>query len=437
MSDKGKPVPIPAGRLSRITRLGGMTAGIAGNMAVNGIAQLGTGKRPKMQDLLLTPRNVTRLTEQLAKMRGAAMKMGQMLSMDSGEFLPPELVDILARLRDDAHFMPPAQLKKVLNSNWPEGWLRSFKKFDVHPIAAASIGQVHRAQLKDGRDLAIKVQYPGVADSIKSDVANVGLLLRASGLLPKGFEIAPYLTDVAAQLHAETDYALEAQHLNQFRTLLADDVRFALPEHVPEWSTGNILSMSSLEGHPIEDTATLPQDQRDHIAGTLIDLTLQELFTFGVMQSDPNFANYRYDPATGKIILLDFGATQVIPPATTALYRDLMPAGLEGVSAAMRECAIEIGFYGADTAPNHAAQIEEMMGMVFAALRAEGTFDFGDNALSQELQRKGMALANDGFVPPPLPIEVLFLQRKFGGVFLLANKLRARVDIRALMERHF
>lgn len=434
MSDKGKALPIPSGRLSRFTRLGGVTAGIAGNMAVNGIAQLGQGQRPSMRNLLLTPRNITRLTEQLAQMRGAAMKMGQMLSMDSGEFLPPELADILARLRDDAHFMPPAQLKKVLNSNWPKGWLKSFAKFDVHPIAAASIGQVHRAQLKDGRDLAIKVQYPGVANSIDSDVANVGLLLRASGLLPKGFEIAPYLTQAAAQLHEETDYAREAQCLAEFRDLLAGDARFALPEPIAVWSTGNILAMTYLAGRPIEDAATLPQEQRDHIATALIDLTLRELFSFGVMQSDPNFANFRYDPATGKIILLDFGATQRIAPEIATLYRALMAAGLTGDTEAQRNCAIKIGFYGPDTAPRHAAQIEQMMEVVFATLRAEAVYDFGDPALSAHMQKMGMALANDGFIPPPLPIEVLFLQRKFGGVFLLASKLRARVALRELMQ---
>ena len=173
-----RPLPVPSSRISRLTRLSTMTAGVAGNMALRGAAELGRGKRPQFRDLLMTPANMSRVADQLAKMRGAAMKVGQLVSMDTGDVLPPELADIFARLRDDAHFMPPAQLKKVLATHWPNGWLGQFQSFDVRPIAAASIGQVHRAQTRDGRDMAIKVQYPGVAQSIDSDVANVGALVR-------------------------------------------------------------------------------------------------------------------------------------------------------------------------------------------------------------------------------------------------------------------
>ena len=251
-----------------------MTAGIAGNMAVNGIKQLGQGSRPSLRGLMLTPSNITRITDQLAKMRGAAMKIGQLMSMDTGDMLPPELTDILARLRDDAHPMPPAQLKVVLNTQWPAGWLKSVAKFDVHPIAAASIGQVHRAQLKDGRDLAIKVQYPGVANSIDADVANVGALMRLSGLLPKGFDLAPYLEEWRKQLHAETDYAREAQFLSRFGTLMAKRDAFVVPKLHADWSTPDILAMEYVPGAAIEDATAEPQEQRDAIATDLIDLML-------------------------------------------------------------------------------------------------------------------------------------------------------------------
>ena len=412
-----------------------MTAGIAGNMALNGVAQLGQGRRPSMRGLLLTPQNITRVADQLAKMRGAAMKIGQLMSMDTGDVLPPELAQIMARLRDNAHSMPPAQLKQVLNTQWRENWLGAFQKFDVRPIAAASIGQVHRAQLKDGRDLAIKVQYPGVARSIDSDVANVGALIRMSGLVPKGIDLAPYLEEARKQLHEETDYAREGAQLAEFGRLLEDAEQFVVPQMHADWSTPNILAMEYVAGIPIEEAVSEPQDRRDQIAHDLIELTLKELFDFGLMQTDPNFANYLYDPDSGRIVLLDFGATRAIDPATADQYRRLMRAGLADDPEALTGVALEIGFISSQTQETHRAQVIRMIRLVFSALKDGPKVDFTKKDLSQQMQAEGMALAESGFVPPPLPIDVLLLQRKFGGMFLLAARLGAKVDVIEVLKQ--
>ena len=428
--DKG--LAVPASRLGRLSRLGSMTAGVAGNMALGGMAQLGRGQRPAWRDLLLTPANVTRIADQLAQMRGAAMKIGQLVSMDTGEVLPPELSQIMARLRDDAHFMPPAQLKKVLAAQWHEGWLRDFARFDVRPIAAASIGQVHRAQLRDGRDMAIKVQYSGVARSIDSDVSNVGALIRMSGMLPKGFAIDPYLAEAAAQLHEETDYLREAACLNRFRDLLEGIEGIKLPEVYADWSTDSILSMSFVSGKPIEEAEEADQQTRDAIMGKLIDLTLKEIFDFKLMQSDPNFANYRYDPQTGDIVLLDFGATRELSDGLSGSYRAFLKFGMAGEYDRLEEAAVSIGFLDDTISPDHRRQCLDMMRIAFEALRVE-VFDFTDTELTQQMQRGGEALARDGFVPPVVPMDVLYLQRKFGGMFLLGARLRAKLPVARIM----
>ena len=427
---------VPTSRMARLGRIGSMTAGVAGNMALSGMAELGQGRRPAFRDLLLTPRNITRIADQLARMRGAAMKIGQLVSMDSGDMLPPELTEIMARLRNDAHFMPPAQLKQVLNTEWPAGWLHGFAKFDVHPIAAASIGQVHRAQTKDGRDLAIKVQYPGVADSIDSDVANVGVLLRMSGLIPKGFELAPYLKDARQQLHRETDYMAEATELQRFASLMADDPGFVVPGYHADWSTPRILAMDHIQGLAIETVADLAQQDRDRVATALIDLMLQELFTFGVMQTDPNFANYLYQPDTGRIVLLDFGAAQALNPDTVAEYRRLIAAGLTEDRERLAQAVTGLGLISKDTEPRHRDRMLGMVETCFAALKDGDAMDFANSDLSARMQAEGIALAEDGFVPPPVPVEVLLLQRKFGGTFLLAAKLGAKVDLMTLAKKH-
>lgn len=426
---------VPSSRIGRLSRLGAMTAGVAGNMALGGMAQLGRGERPDWRGLLLTPSNVSRVADQLAKMRGAAMKIGQLVSMDTGDMLPPELAQIMARLRDDAHFMPPAQLKKVLSTEWHDGWLRDFARFDVRPIAAASIGQVHRAQTRDGRDMAIKVQYPGVAKSIDSDVANVGALIRMSGMLPKGFALTPYLEEATRQLHEETDYIREADCLNRFRNFLGGCEGFVLPEVYSDWSTNSILAMSFVAGRPIEEAVHTDQAQRNSIMRRLIDLMLRELFEFKLMQSDPNFANYRYDPDTGAIILLDFGATQELSSDISDLYEALLRAGLQGERQAEEDLCANIGFIDENTSSAHRVQVLELVHMAFDGLRVP-TFDFADVTLTREMQIKGEALARDGFVPPILPMEVLYLQRKFAGMFLLGARLGAKLPVADMLRAH-
>jgi predicted unusual protein kinase regulating ubiquinone biosynthesis (AarF/ABC1/UbiB family) len=437
MTDKPKDrraVAVPHRRLSRLGRMGVMAIGVAGNMAANGIAQVSKGQRPALRDLLLTPRNIIRVTDQLAQLRGAAMKIGQLVSMDTGNFLPPELAHIMARLRDNADSMPPFQLKRVLAAQWPDNWLTSFKSFDMRPIAAASIGQVHRAQLKDGRSLAIKVQYPGVASSIDSDVDNIGVLIKLSGLLPQEFELTPYLQEVRQQLHEETDYQAEAVHLKRFQMLLGDIPHFVIPRIFDDWSTPSILAMEYVDGISIDEVARLSQKVRNHVAKHLVALTLQELFEFGVMQTDPNFANYRYQTDTQRIVLLDFGATREIAPSVIAQYRQLIHAGLAKDDIALMAAAGDIGFVNTEVSAAHRDQILHMMQLIFKTLSANAIFEFSDQAIAKQLQTDGLALMADGFMPPPLPIDVLLLHRKFAGIFLICARLSAAVDIIDLLQ---
>ena len=144
MADTPPSRAVPSGRLARFGAFGKIAGGVAGNVLTEGARRFAAGERPALRDLMLTPGNVNRVTDQLAHLRGAAMKLGQMISMDAGDVLPPELTAILSRLRDNANHMPPTQLQTVLATHWGKDWRRRFKRFGAAPIAAASIGQVHR-----------------------------------------------------------------------------------------------------------------------------------------------------------------------------------------------------------------------------------------------------------------------------------------------------
>ncbi|MEM9421290.1 MAG: AarF/ABC1/UbiB kinase family protein [Pseudomonadota bacterium] len=426
---------VPSRRLSRMAKLGGLASGIAGNMLVEGAKTVARGKRPAVEDLLLTPANAAKVAEQLSQLRGAAMKVGQLLSMDAGDVVPPELAEILAKLRAGAHPMPPAQLKAVLNENWGQGWLKKFSPFEVRPMAAASIGQVHRAKTKNGRDLAIKIQYPGVKESVDSDVDNVATLIRLSGLLPKGVDIAPLFDEAKQQLHEEADYEREGRCLEQFRTLLKDDDRFLLPALHEDLTTSSILAMDYVSGVPIEEAEAWPQEDRNRVVSHLLDLMLSELFVFRLMQTDPNFANYQYNEETGKLILLDFGATRAFSEELSEGYRAFMRAGWSSDREAVRQAALNLGFLGEDTPDEHQELLVNIIDMGMESLRTDGPYDFGDTDLTMRVREQGVALRASGFVHMP-PTGVIFLHRKFAGIFLLAGRLKAKVDVGALVAKH-
>jgi predicted unusual protein kinase regulating ubiquinone biosynthesis (AarF/ABC1/UbiB family) len=413
-----------------------MAGGVAGSMLVDGARRLVKGQRPSIGDLLLTPANAARIAGDLARMRGAAMKMGQLLSMDAGEMLPPELARIMERLRADADPMPPRQLQAVLNAQWGRGWESRFAHFSPRPVAAASIGQVHRARTRDGRDLAIKVQYPGVRDSIDSDVDNLAGLLRLSRMVPDTLDVAPLLAEVKRQLRDEADYEKEAGHLVRFGALLAGSPDFAVPAFHPDLSTPNMLAMAFVESEPLESLVDAPQSERDRVATLLIDLTLRELFEFGLMQTDPNFANYRYQPKSGRIVLLDFGATRALGTHVAGTHRAVGRAGLTGDSAAIGRALLDAELFGEDAPPAYRDAVLDMAMLVTTAIDRDPLFDFGDPALTVALRDRGMALAAERKLYHLPPVDTLFLQRKAAGMYLLAARLKARVPVRELLLRY-
>lgn len=425
---------VPRGRLSRFGQFGRLAGSVAGGMIAEGARRLADGERPQLRDMLLTPANVGKIADRLSHLRGAAMKLGQMISMDAGDLLPAELSEILGRLRDNAHHMPPAQLQQVLVREWGPDWRTKFERFELRPIAAASIGQVHRAVTHDGRELAIKVQYPGVRESIDSDVDNVATLLRMSGALPRGLDIAPLLFEAKRQLAEEADYEREGAQMALFGQLLADTPDLLVPTLDPELTTPRVLAMTFLAGRPIETLETADQATRDAAVQMLMTLVLRELFEFGVMQTDPNFANYRVQPGTGRLILLDFGAARPVEPSTVLAYRRLLLAGLAGDRDAVRAAALSAGFLGSRAVARHRARIDDMIKVIVGELNRPGLFDFGDRRFVAALRDPGLEIAGDAVAWHVPPADILFVQRKISGTALMAARLKARVDIRALVR---
>ena len=427
--------PVPTGRANRAARMGGLTAGLLGSAAAEGARLLLRGQRPSPRDMFLTPSNAQRLTQQLSQMRGAAMKMGQLLSLEAGDLLTPELAAVLRPLQAQAHFMPPAQLKKVLSTAWGPDFTKRFKKFDVRPIAAASIGQVHRAQTRDGRDVAVKVQYPGIRDSIDSDIRNLTSLMRMSGLVPRGLEMGPLLEEARIQLHEEADYAKEAGHMQRFATLLADDPNCIVPEFYEDLSTQDILTMSFVPSDPIDTLQEQSQSVRNDMATRLIALMMREVFEFGLVQSDPNFANFRWQPESARLVLLDFGATRELTEDLIRKSRDMLQPALDNDFNGLTNALTRLGLLSDKMPDTIQSEILSMVAIANKPMLSGAGFDFGDTSLVADLRDRGMELGRDRSIQHIPPTDVLYLQRKAAGLFLLATRLKARVNLRELFQR--
>ncbi|WP_285163197.1 ABC1 kinase family protein [Shewanella goraebulensis] len=427
---------VPSSRLSRLSKIGGLASRLAGNVLVEGAKQLSKGQSPKLQELVLTPRNISQVAEKLAQLRGAAMKVGQMISMDTGDLLPAELSEIMARLRDDAKAMPHKQLVEILKQQWGNDWLMPFAQFELRPFAAASIGQVHLAYLGSGEKLAVKIQYPGIKDSINSDIDNVATLLKVAQLVPDHVQFDKLLTEAKAQLHHEADYEYEANLLKQYQQWVAGDERFIVPKVYESLSTDSILVMEFIEGEAIENVARLDQQTRDNIATNLLALFLDELFEFKLVQTDPNFANFMYQANSGKIVLLDFGATRQISEPLSAGYRKLMQGAMTNDKALMTQAASEIGFFQKDITIEQQQLIVDIFYQACEPLRSEAEYDFASSNLAKRITdaAKSMSTKPDEWHTPPT--DAIFVHRKLAGIYLLASRIKAKVDVKKLFLSH-
>lgn len=412
-----------------------MAGGVASGMLAEGTRQLRAGKRPKARDLLLTPGNARLVAEQLSTMRGAAMKVGQILSMDTGEFLPRELADILAHLRDNARYMPAAQLHGVMREAYGPEWETLFYNFAPKPLAAASIGQVHKAIAPDGRQIVLKVQYPGVVGSIDSDVDNIASLLRVSGLLPAGFDIQPLLDDAKLQLKDEADYLKEAEFLQAFGDLLSDDKRFVVPEVLPEFTRRNVLAMTYVNGSPIDTIIDLPQAERDRVMTALIELMLLELFELRMVQTDPNFANYQYRRQSGEIVLLDFGATRRFKAGFVNNYKKLARAAIKGDKEKLAAAAGKLGFAMGDTDSEYRDVVLQVLTIALEPLGTDAPYDFARSTMARDLSTLAESVSGyrDFWRAPPT--DAVYFHRKVAGMYLLATRLKARVNVYRLVQR--
>ena len=433
MPRKPPAAPIPQSRLGRFARMGLAAGELAAGAATEGLKRIARGQAPDFRGALLSAPNARRLAARLARLRGAAMKVGQLVSLQRDDVLPPEFAQALAVLRSQAAPMPAQQLHRVLGREYGAGWQRRFSRFDDEPIAAASIGQVHRVTAADGRDLALKIQYPGVARSIASDVDNVAVLLRLLNVLPVDIDVAGLVAEAKRQLTQEADYLQEATFLERYAGLVADEPGLLVPRVHRDLTTPRVMAMDFVEGEPLDVLASAPQARRNAVGTLLERLLFRELFEFRVMQTDPNFANYLYQPTSGRVALLDFGATRSFAADFVGHFARITRGVIDGDRTAVASAAIRIGYALPDDPPERIEAVVDVCFLVCEPLRRAGRYDFGRSNLPARVRELGFELAFRKRLLRPPPPETIFLQRKLVGSFLLLARIGAQVDAQALV----
>ncbi|KAG8225372.1 hypothetical protein J437_LFUL005387 [Ladona fulva] len=429
LSSRARQRRVPASRLARLVSFGGLAAGLGFGTAaefarrtIERTVSKSEGKKsaksekliPSAASLFLTQANAERIVNTLCKVRGAALKIGQILSIQDNNIVSPELQKAFERVRQAADFMPTWQVKRVMVKEFGPDWESMLTAFEETPFAAASIGQVHLAMLHDGRQVAMKIQYPGVAEGIESDIDNLVSILKVWNIFPEGFFIDNVVKVAKRELAWEVDYVREAECAKKFKDLLRPYPEYLVPSVIDELSTKQVYTTELVNGIPIDKCAELDQATRDHVCLLIMRLCLKELFEFLYMQTDPNWSNFFYDPESKKLALLDFGATRSYEKAFMDKYILVIKAAADG----KRDEAMQ------------AAHVDAVM--ILGEVFGTGGFDFGAQNTTLRLQRLIPTIVTERLCPPPE--EIYSLHRKLSGVFLLCAKLRVTMNCRILFE---
>ncbi|KAM3683219.1 hypothetical protein ACJW31_12G130100 [Castanea mollissima] len=427
---------VPTTPFSRALGFAGLGAGLAWGTVQESAKRLVYGTPPSQDKKsalspFLSEKNAERLALALCRMRGAALKIGQMLSIQDESLVPAPILAALDIVRQGADVMPRSQLNQVLDAELGPDWSSKLISFDYEPIAAASIGQVHGAVTKDGMQVAMKIQYPGVANSIDSDIENVRLLLDYTNLIPKGLYLDSAMKVAKEELSRECDYELEAANQNRFRNLLSGTEGFYVPLVVDSLSSKKVLTTELVSGIPIDKVALLDQKTRNYIGEKLLELTLMELFVFRFMQTDPNWSNFLYDEATKLINLIDFGAARDYPKSFVDDYLGMVIACANSDAEAVMEMSKRLGFLTgmeSDIMLDAHVQAGFIVGLPFAK---PGGYDFRSTNITQGVSNLGATMLKHRLTPPP--DEVYSLHRKLSGAFLACVKLGAVVPCREVL----
>ena len=426
---------IPRRTVTRTARLATLPLGVAGRATV-GFGKRLTGRPTDEVASEFQQRTAEQLFKVLGDLKGGAMKLGQALSVFEAA-MPEELAapyrEALTRLQEDAPPLPSETVHKVLASQLGPGWRQHFRSFDDRPAAAASIGQVHKAVWSDGRDVAVKVQYPGAGRALLSDLNQLGRLARLFGVLSPGLDIKPLLQELRDRVAEELDYRMEAQSQHAFAKAYLDDPDIFVPDVLA--GADRVVVTEWVEAKPMSAilrSGTRPE--RDRAGLLYVRFLFSGPARAGLLHADPHPGNYRMLP-DGRLGVLDFGAVSRLPAGFPTAIGKLLGLALTGDREAVLHGLRAEGFVN----PGHIVDPDELLAYLnpFLDPARHETFHFSRSWLREQATRIGDPRTPSGQLARQLnlPPSYLLIHRVWIGGIGVLSQLDARGPFREEMRR--
>ena len=418
MAAASKPhTAITRGRTKRVLKVGELATSVGSSYVWQALRWPFRSAGDREQALLDTHiKNAVKIVERSKELRGAFMKLVQMLSMRE-DILPSEALQVLSVVQSSVPPMDYALIRKQITRELGQAPEKLFAAFDAEAFAAASLGQVHKARLPSGEDVVVKVQYPGVDETVKQDLQNIKALLQTFTMIGRDvmrqkIDQSDVYHELEERLHEELDYVNEAKNIALFQKMFRDDDEVIIPSVYPDFSSRRVLTMSYVDGYPFKDILGPGVDQslKDWVALKYFRVLWRQVFEFGVLHTDPHPGNYlvTYHP---KLAILDFGSIRIFPEAIRAAYHRLAQAILVRDEAALAECFVRLGYLDRGENP---APLVRIMYVIFEPVLKDRLFDPRDfNSVEKGLEVATIGFENRLFKAPG---HRLFLARALMGL---------------------
>ncbi len=381
-------------------------------------------------------RNAARIVETLGEMKGAAMKVGQMLSLHEG-MLPPEVSEVLRALQQEAPRVPPEVMRYEVEGSLGRPIDELFAEFDEEAHAAASIGQVHRGRLLDGRPVAVKIQYPLIDEIVKADLKNLKRLLGSLFGLLSDADFEPLWAEVRDRLLEELDYRNEAQNMRTTAELYAEVPDLVIPEVIEELSSDRVLTMEYVRGISPDEACSdrYPQELKNRWGRVLFEFQMKGLFEIRWLHADPNLANFAF-LEDGRVIVYDFGCVKRLPKTISEGYTLLVRAILERDKSVIPDILVDMGVYKTGRKALPREVIDPYVDLFGQIVREDPPYEFGeDSEMYEKLMELGAANWSEA-ADVHFPQDIIFLDRSLAGHFGNLNRLRATAPWREIMTKY-